>query len=90
MNPRKEYIAMYKNLYDAFGVYSNGWTQIHCTYTPYMFCEENRLNIVGEYLVWYDFVIHAKKFDIPYYMGIDEFLSEYHDAVKNIVGNIID
>ena len=86
---RREYTEMYKNLFDAFGVGNHGWSQIHENYSPSMFCKENQLNIVGEYLVWYDFVQHAKKFDVPYYIGIDDFLEEYYDAVKQIVGGII-
>lgn len=86
---RREYTEMYKNLFDAFGVGNYGWSQIHEHYSPSMFCKENQLNIVGEYLVWYDFVQHAKKFDVPYYIGIDSFLEEYYDAVKRIVGGII-
>lgn len=85
MNPRKEYIEMYAHLYDAFGVGSNGWSMIHEHYSPAMFCFENRLNIVGEYLVWKDFVVHAKMFDVPYYTGIDTFLEEYKDAVARCV-----
>ena len=60
-----------------------------CIRISSMFCKENQLSIVGEYLVWYDFVQHAKKFDVPYYLGIDNFLKEYHVAVKQIVGEII-
>lgn len=86
---RRECTEMYKNLFNAFEVGNYGWSQIHEHYSPSMFCKENRLNIVGEYLVWYDFVQHAKKFDVPYYIGIDSFLEEYHDAVKRIVGEII-
>jgi hypothetical protein len=48
-----------------------------------MFCKENRLNIIGEYLVWKDFVEDAKKYDIPYYSGIDTFLEEYKEAVES-------
>ena len=86
---RRECTEMYKNLFNAFGVGNYGWSQIHEHYSPSMFCKENQLNIVGEYLVWYDFVQHAKKFDVPYYIGIDDFLEEYHNAVKRIVGEII-
>ena len=86
---RREYTEMYENLFNAFGVGNYGWSQIHEHYSPSMFCKENQLSIVGEYLVWYDFVQHAKKFDVPYYIGIDAFLEEYHDAVKRIVGEII-
>ena len=88
-NPRQEYIEMYHHLKEAFGVTCSGWSMIHEHYSPSMFCRENRLNIVGEYLVWKDFVEHAKKFDIVYYAGIDTFLAEYQKAVERCLTPMI-
>ena len=44
---------------------------------------------ISHYERYLYFVQHAKKFDVPYYLGIDDFLKEYHAAVKQIVGEII-
>ena len=82
---KQEHEEMYKHLCEAFGVNNNGWDMIHRRYSPSMFCKENRLNIVGEYLVWKDFVEHAKNFDVTYYCGIDDFLAEYKNAVERCV-----
>lgn len=85
ITPFQEYAEMYIHLFKAFGVGSRSWDEIHCHYSSYMYCEANRLNITGEYLVWKDFVEHAKQFDVPYYCGIDTFLREYEKAVMNRV-----
>ena len=89
VTPLEEYTEMYYHLRDAFGITSSGWSMIHEQYSPSMFCRENRLNIVGEYLVWKDFVEHAKKFDVPYYVGINTFLAEYQRAVERCLTNMI-
>lgn len=39
-------------------------------------------------MVWEEFVEDAKKLDVPYYMGIDEFLKEYKNAVYSCLQNI--
>lgn len=83
MNIRTELKDTYFHLKKAFGVENWGWSQIHEHYSPSIFCKENRLNIIGEYLVWKDFVEDAKKYDIPYYLGIDTFLEEYKKAVES-------
>ena len=74
----------YHNLCEVFGVNSSVWTQLHTNYSPYYFCEENRLAIVGEYLTWLDFVKMAKEKQVVYYWGIDSFLQEYHDAISRV------
>ena len=89
MNPKKEYTEMYHHLKEAFGVSSSCWSMIHESYSPAMFCRENRLAIVGEYLVWKDFVEHAKKFGVVYYAGIDTFLAEYKRAVERCLTSMI-
>lgn len=43
---------------------------------------------MAEYLVWEDFVEDAKKFNVPYYMGIDNFLKEYKNAVYSCLTNL--
>lgn len=45
-------------------------------------------NLIAEYLVWEDFVEDAKKFNVPYYMGIDSFLKEYKNAVYSCLTNL--
>jgi len=82
---RKELRTMYAHLAEAFGIYHSSWSQIHENYSPAMFCPANRLQIVGEYLVWKDFVEDAKRYDIMYYHGIDTFLEEYKHAVESVV-----
>lgn len=37
--------------------------------------------VVGEYLVWEEFVEEAKRLNVVYYYGIDLFLKEYKNAV---------
>lgn len=78
---KEELETMYKSLCCAFSIDGRGWDMIHLRYSPYAFCKENRLALIGEYLVWQKFVENAKKYDIPYYIGIDTFLAEYKDAV---------
>lgn len=82
---KKELEETYKNLCKAFGVYSSGWDMIHCNFSAAMFCPENRLTIVVEYLVWKDFTQDAKKYGVIYYQGIDTFLEEYKHAVESRV-----
>ena len=85
MTIREELKQTYSNLASAFGIYSRGWSEIHERYSPSMFCKENRLAIIGEYLVWKDFVEYAKQHNVVYYIGIDIFLEEYKTAVLNRV-----
>lgn len=82
---KKELEETYKNLCKAFDVHSSGWSMIHEHYSPSMFCRENRLTIVGEYLVWKDFTEDAKRYGVIYYQGIDTFLEEYKHAVESRV-----
>ena len=45
--------------------------------------------VVGEYLVWEEFVEEAKKFDVVYYYyGIDLFLKEYKNAVYSCLNGL--
>lgn len=85
MNTRQEFKEMYFHFKKAFGVDSSGWDMIHRCYSPYMFCPENRLNLTSEYLTWKWIVPYFKKYDIVYYCGIDEFLSEYKNAIEGCV-----
>ena len=50
-----------------------------------MFCKENRLGLIGEYLALKYFVERAKKYGVIYYCGIDDFLAEYKNAVEHRV-----
>lgn len=82
MSTRQEFKDMYFHFKHAFGVNNSGWDMIHRNYSPSMFCKENRLNLTSEYLTWKWIVPYLKKYDIPYYCGIDDFLSEYKKAVE--------
>lgn len=83
MNAKEEIVSNYKALCAVFGVGSRSWDGLHLRFSQYVFCPENRLSLVGEYLMWQDFIIRAKEFNIPYYQGIDDFLKEYREAVMN-------
>lgn len=85
MNRRQEFKNIYFHLKKAFGVDSPGWDMIHRHYSPYMFCPENRLDIISEYLTWKSIVPYLKKYNIVYYCGIDEFLDEYKNAIESRV-----
>lgn len=73
----------YQALYQLFGVASSCWDMIHQKYSQYVFCPENRKDLVAEYLLWEDFVERAKEVNFTYYYGIDNFLREYKNAVYN-------
>lgn len=84
-NTKAELEAEYRGLVQAFGINSGGWDMIHRIYSPSMFCKENRLGLIGEYLALKFFVERAKKYDVVYYCGIDDFLAEYKTAVESRV-----
>lgn len=88
MTTRQELNNTYEAMCEIYGVNSRSWDEIHCHFSPYMFCKDNRKSLVAEYLMWEEFVEDAKKYDIPYYIGIDEFLEKYKDAVYNCLTNI--
>lgn len=73
----------YEALCLAFGVYSRCWDELHCRYSPYVFCKANRASFIGEYLIWKNFTERAKKHDFIYYQGVDIFLEEYKCAVES-------
>lgn len=81
---RHELIEEYKHLKAIFGL-NRSWDQIHLNYSHYMFCPANQRALIAEYLIWEEFVAHAKKHNVPYYMGIDKFLKEYKEAVYSRV-----
>ena len=80
---RNYLMERYEHLAEAFGIYSRMWDMIHMNFSPSMFCEANRASLIGEYLVWKDFVEQAKKYNVPYFYGINEFLEEYKTAVES-------
>lgn len=85
----KEYVKeRYDLLFELYGVKSRGWSMLHEQFSRYVFCPDNRKLLIAEYLVWEDFVEDAKKFNIPYYMGIDSFLKEYKNAVYSCLTNL--
>ena len=89
-----ELVARYDALCVAFGVYSGAWSMIHEHYSPSMFCIENRHSLIGEYLVWEEFVRECNKYQeitgerIPFYFGILTFLEEYQRAVFNCLKDV--
>lgn len=85
MNVRQEFKDMYYHFKQAFGVGSSGWDMIHRYYSPSIFCPENRLNLTSEYLTWKWIVPYLKKYDIVYYCGIDDFLSEYEESIERCI-----
>ena len=85
----KEYVEeRYNLLFELYGVQSRGWSMLHEQFNRYVFCPDNSKSLIAEYLVWEDFVEDAKKFNIPYYMGIDSFLKEYKNAVYSCLTNL--
>lgn len=70
----------YKSLCNYFGVRSSLWTMAHETFSPTMF-RANKNSLIGEYLIWEEFVKRAKSLGVIYYYGIDVFLEEYKEAV---------
>jgi hypothetical protein len=73
----------YEGLCEAFGIHSSLWDQLHCNFSRYFACPENKEAIIGEYLTWKCFVQRAKKYGVAYYLGIDEFLKAYADYVNS-------
>lgn len=85
----KEYAEeRYNLLFELYGVQSRGWSMLHKQFNRYVFCPDNHKSLIAEYLVWEDFVEDAKKFNVPYYMGIDNFLKEYKNAVYSCLTNL--
>lgn len=85
----KEYVEeRYNLLLELYGVQSCGWSMLHERFNRHVFCPDNRKLLIAEYLVWEDFVEDAKKFNVPYYMGIDNFLKEYKNAVYSCLTNL--
>lgn len=85
----KEYVEeRYNLLFELYGVQSRGWSMLHEQFNRYVFYPDNRKSLIAEYLVWEDFVEDAKKFNVPYYMGIDNFLKEYKNAVYSCLTNL--
>lgn len=85
----KEYIEeRYNLLFELYGVQSRSWAILHEQFNRYVFCPGNRKSLIAEYLVWEDFVEDAKKLNVPYYMGIDNFLKEYKNAVYSYLTNL--
>ena len=80
---KKELKREYDALRVLFGVGSRCWVMLYEKFSPFVFCDKNKKNIIAEYLLWKDFVERAKEVDFVYYYGIDDFLREYKNAVYN-------
>ena len=78
----------YEQLKQTYGLIPASWNMLHTHYSPYAFCPANRKSFISEYLAWEDFVERAKKYDVAYYCGIDDFLKEYKNAVYSCLTNL--
>lgn len=79
---RKEQVEeMYEHLCEIFGIGRGLWDVMHSRPSSAKFCPANQKNLIAEYLMLEDFVRQAKKYNVIYYFGIDEFLENYHDVV---------
>ena len=85
---KQEVEAEYKQLKKLYGLIPASWDMLHTYYSHYAFCPANRKSFISEYLAWEDFVERAKKYDVPYYSGIDTFLKEYKEAVYSCLKNL--
>ena len=85
---KQEVEEEYKQLKKFYGLNSSCWDMLHTHYSHYAFCPANRKSFISEYLVWEDFVKRAKKYDVVYYYGIDDFLKEYKKAVYSCLTNL--
>lgn len=81
INRKEQLKAEYELLKELYGINSRCWSMIHEHFSRYAFCPENRKSLISEYLTWEDFAERAKKYEVIYYYGIDEFLKEYKNAV---------
>lgn len=82
---KNDLLKEYKALSQLYGLNHGCWDMVHCNFSPYMFCRENRASLIAEYLTWQDFVERANKAGFIYYCGIDDFLKEYKNAVESRV-----
>lgn len=78
---KKELKREYDALCVLFGVGSGCWTMLYEKFSPFVFCDANKKDIIAEYLMWENFVERAKEVNFVYYFGIDTFLHEYKKAV---------
>ena len=78
----------YEQLTKLYGLNFRCWGMLRTHYSPYAFCPSNRKSFISEYLVWEDFVERAKKYNVAYYCGIDDFLKEYKNAVYSCLTNL--
>lgn len=85
---KQEVEEEYKQLKKFYGLTHSSWNMLHTHYSHYAFCPANRKSFISEYLVWEDFVERAKKYDVVYYYGIDDFLKEYKKAVYSCLTNL--
>lgn len=86
VNEKNMYVSvlcMYESLCEVYGILGRCWDMIHLKYNEYNFCKENRAEIISEYIILKQFVELAKKYDVTYYAGIDQFLDEYKKAVES-------
>lgn len=78
----------YEQLTKLYGLNSSCWDMLHTHYSSYAFCPANRKSFISEYLAWEYFVERAKRYDVAYYCGIDNFLKEYKNAVYSCLTNL--
>lgn len=88
---RESWQETYKNYYYAFGVDSNAWDMLYKHWSWLSWKTESvRKRIVAQYLIWEELVPTLDEYDIPYYCGIDTFLSEWKSAVSEIINKLND
>ena len=85
---KQEIEEEYEQLQKFYGLNSSCWDMLHTHYSSYAFCPANRKSFISEYLAWENFVERAKRYDVAYYCGIDDFLKEYKNAVYSCLTNL--
>lgn len=76
MQTKESVERQYELLKELYGIQSSGWSMLHERFNRYVFCEANRKSLIGEYLVWEEFVEEAKRFDVVYYYGVLKGIQE--------------
>ena len=70
----------YDQLCDLYKLDSLHWDTSHMIFSWYYF-NENKKNVIAEYLIWEDFTKRARHNKTAYFYGIDMFLERYEEAV---------
>ena len=79
---QQELRESYQQLKKDFGIGQSLWDMTHTSFSPFAF-EANKSSLIDEYITLAKFVEQAKKVNLCYYLGIDEFLEQYKTAVES-------